>query len=168
MKTLVGLVQQRSLNNGSQTLEFALSSLGKVLLSNSNEKVALSSDDELFKLFPINIFKKIMNKKFMHVKIIIYNPPKFITNTKDIDEILKNYHNSPIGGHIGQHRLYLKISEKYKWKDMKGTIAKFVNSCELCKKNKIIKHTKEKMVVTTTPTLPFEVVSIDTTSNNEK
>lgn len=45
---------------------------------------------------------------------------------------------------------------------MKKTIAEFVKSCELCKKNKVITHTKEKFKVTTTPTKPFEVVSIDT------
>lgn len=45
---------------------------------------------------------------------------------------------------------------------MKKSIAKYVNSCDQCARNKYQKHVKEPMQQTTTPANAFEVVSIDT------
>lgn len=108
------------------------------------------------------MFKKVVNETSKNLQVIIYQPPKFLTDLQEIQRILENYHNTPTGGHIGQHRLYLKLREKYTWKDMKGSISRFVKACESCKKNKTIRHTKERMMVTTTPSSPFEIISIDT------
>lgn len=110
----------------------------------------------------MNSFKTIVNNTLKNLQIIIYQPPRFIDDLQEIQTILRNYHDTPTGGHIGQHRLYLKLREQYTWRDMKSSISRFVKACESCKKNKIIKHTKEKMVVTTTPSSPFEIISIDT------
>lgn len=45
---------------------------------------------------------------------------------------------------------------------MKYSIAKFVKSCEQCKKNKHFSSVQHKFVITSTPTKVFDVVSIDT------
>lgn len=105
MKNQVALVQQQFINNGSQTLEFALSSLENVLFSSNIGKVALSSDDDLFKLIPINIFKKITNKNVRHVQIIISNPTKFISDTKKIDQIRRSRYIGQFYGTV--HSMYL-------------------------------------------------------------
>ena len=71
---------------------------------------------------------------------------------KDRLRIIADYHMTPSGGHIGQYRLYQKIREKYKWKNMKDDIKKYVRNCKACIVNKTTRHTKEDTVVTTTPT----------------
>ena len=172
-KRLVASVHQ-DLRNGSQILEFALLQIEKITKMKRINKLALSADDYIFQLVPLNYFKLIANNILKDLQIIIFKEPKFIDNPVEIQNILINNHNTPTGGHVGQHRLYLRIREKYKWRDMKGSIAQFVNACELCRRNKIIKHTKEPMKITTTPNKAFEIISIDTvgplpkTDNNNR
>lgn len=96
------------------------------------------------------------------IQIIIYKPPTTVTQNEIIQKILHDFHNTPTGGHVGQHRLYLQIRELYNWNNMKRSIAEYVQACESCKRNKVTKHTKEKQIVTTTPSYPFEIISIDT------
>lgn len=136
-----------------QTLVFALSVLEKEMEMKKIKRIALSSHDTIFEMVPKEMFKELAVKSPKNLQIIIYNPPKFISDLGEIQNILKNYHQTPTGGHIGQHRLYHKLREIYNWTNMKSSIAQFIKACELCKLNKITKHTKEK---------PFEVISIDT------
>lgn len=145
-----------------QTLVFALSVLEKEMQMKRITKIALSSHDCIFEWVPKETFKELVLKSIKNLQIIIYNPPKFISDLDEIKRILENYHQTPTGGHIGQHRLYLKLREIYNWTNMKSSIAQFIKACELCKLNKITKHTKEKLTITNTPSKPFEVVSIDT------
>lgn len=148
--------------NGSQTLEFALLNIEKILKHYKRTMAAISMEDELFKLISSETFKEIANRAISNYQIILYKPPKFVKNVDEIREILLNNHMTPTGGHIGQHRLYLKLREHFKWKNMKNDITNFVRSCEKCKLNKIYRHTKERTIITTTPTKPFEILAIDT------
>lgn len=148
--------------NGSQTLEFALLEIQKYMKIYKRDKVALSLEDEIFDNISVNTLKEIANKAISTYSIILYKPPKFIENSEEINKILSQYHMTPTGGHVGQHRLYLKIREQFKWKNMKNDIASFVKNCTKCKINKTFRHTKEAEVVTTTPAKPLEILSIDT------
>ena len=44
---------------------------------------------------------------------------------------------------------------------MKRSITQFVKACELCRRNKIVKHTRQPAIITTTPTKPFEIITVD-------
>lgn len=156
------VLHQFTIKMKSQTLAFALSMLENEMKQKNISKIAISSQDKLFEMIPIQMFKELSLKTLNQLQIIIYNPPKFISEPGVIQQILRNYHAIPTGGHIGQHRLYLKLREVYTWTNMKSSISQFIKACELCKKNKIIKHTKEKFTITSTPSKPFEVVQIDT------
>lgn len=160
-KTLFAQVHQ-DVRNGSHALEHALSEIEKIAKGFKIQKLAMSADDYNFTLVPMNLFKIIAHKTLKQLQIIIYKEPLFVNSKDDILTILNNHHNTPLGGHVGQHRLYLRLREKYKWRDMKNSIAHFVKACELCRRNKIIKHTKEPMRITTTPSKAFEIISIDT------
>ena len=148
--------------NESQALELALSLIEEELLKKKIYKAAISCNDLLLKFVPMGILKKLASEILKNIQIIIFKPPTFISERGEIQSIIKSYHELPTSGHVGQHRMYLKLREVYVWKNMKYSIAQYVKSCVLCKKNKITKHTKEKMVVTTTPEKPFEVIAIDT------
>lgn len=143
--------------NGSQTLEFALLEIGKILSQYGRNIIALSMDDNLFKYISLHTLKEIANTAISNYQIILNKPPKVITKQEDIRNILQQYHTTSVGGHVGQHRLYLKIREYFKWKNMKTDITNYVRSCEQCKLNKVFRHTKEAEVITTTPSKPFEV-----------
>lgn len=124
--------------------------------------VAISLEDELFKSISVETMKEIANRAISKYQLILFQPPKFLQNENEINDVLINNHMTPTGGHIGQYRLYLKLRENFTWKNMKNDIRNFVKTCEKCKLNKIHRHTKEPTVITTTPTKPFELLSIDT------
>lgn len=158
---LVAQVHQ-DVRNGSQILEFALPEIEKITKSRRTHKIALSAEDIIFQMVPLNYFKTMANNILKDLQIIIFKEQKFITDVNEIQKILHNHHNTPTGGHVGQHRLYQRVRQNYKWRDMKGSIAQFEKRCELCKRNKIINHTKQPMVITTTPSRAFEIISKDT------
>lgn len=151
-----------TIRKGSHTLEYALLEIEKIVEKYKRDKLAISLEDKLFKILSAHTLKEIANRAISKCQLILFIPPKILTSKEDINEILHNFHMTPTSGHIGQHRMYLKIREIYKWKRMKLDISNYVKQCEICKINKIHRHTREKQVITTTPSKPLEVLSADT------
>lgn len=148
--------------NERPTLEMTLSRLEKELKKMRIDRISLSTEDEIFKKVTTSTFKIVANKTLQSLQILIYKPPMYVDNKNKIQEILRNFHNTPTGGHVGQTKMYLQIRDLYRWKAMKRSITLFVQACELCKRNKIVQHTKEPQIITTTPSKPFEIITIDT------
>lgn len=92
----------------------------------------------------------------------MYKAPLKIENKTSMENILKEYHDSPIGGHTGIKRMINKKKQKYVWKNMRQIVKKYVNNCKTCTRNKQIRHTKQRLTITDTPFSAFEVLSIDT------
>lgn len=72
------------------------------------------------------------------------------------------------GGHCGQKKLYAKIRERFYWHYLTRDVAEFVRNCERCKRTKVVKYTKEPMVLTPTPQRPFDCIIIDTIGKLKK
>lgn len=133
------------------------------------DELALSEEDMLFGTLRIDEFKNMynglqptLNKRYSPLKILIYKPPKKITNMEEKLAIIDEFHNSPHGGHIGIRKTVTKLKQRYVWKHMRQMVKRFINACELCAKNKQTRHIKEKMIVTNTPSTSFETIQIDT------
>ena len=56
----------------------------------------------------------------------------------------------------------MKLRRNYYWKNLKTSISTYVKNCTTCKINKHTIKTKENFEQSTTPTKPFELISIDT------
>lgn len=125
-------------------------------------KLAIQTNDTLFKHIDLNSFKNFGNAVLRNATIIIYEKPVEIKAKEEMTNILKQYHDSAVGGHIGINRLYKKLKSLYSWPNMKQTVSDYVRSCELCKINKHAIPVKTPVIVTTTPNKTFDVVSIDT------
>lgn len=133
-------------------------------------KLALKSNSEIFDYITISNFKfkfnklqykkKSLNKNSLH--IIIFNPPLEIKCPMTQEAIIKEFHDTPIGGHNGIKRTINKIKQRFSWRKMRNMVIKYISNCQLCRQNKQIRHTREKMVITDTPTSVFETVIIDT------
>lgn len=81
---------------------------------------------------------------------------------ENIPHIIKENHDSTAGGHQGVERLYQRIREKFFWNGMKEQIAEYVESCEICQRNKICrKRTKLPMKITDTPLEAFDKIQMD-------
>lgn len=125
-------------------------------------KLAIQTNDIIFTHVDLNSFKSFGNAVLRNATILIYEKPVEIKTSEEIKNILKQYHDSPTGGHPGINRLYKKLKSLYSWPNMKQTVSDYVKVCELCKINKHAITAKTPAIVTTTPNKTFDVVSIDT------
>ena len=69
--------------------------------------------------------------------------------------IIKEFHESVIGGHQGIRKLFDRIREDFYWPRMGEEIKNFVRSCPSCQRNKILSvKTRQPMRITDTPSIP--------------
>jgi hypothetical protein len=89
------------------------------------------------------------------------------TACRDLSEkekwvILKEIHDSPIGGHTGIIRTYRKLKQFINRPGLKGDVEKYIRVCEKCQKNKMLQfHTRMPLMITDTPFTVFEKCIID-------
>ena len=89
--------------------------------------------------------------------------------------IIAENHASAIGGHKGMTKTYYRIKQRYYWPRMKREIESYINNCRSCQLKKLVRvKVKQPMVLTDTPDLAFDKISMDimgplpTTPNNFK
>ncbi|GJJ71675.1 hypothetical protein EMPS_04025 [Entomortierella parvispora] len=61
--------------------------------------------------------------------------PRRFLRPSEVPGILKEYHDSELGGHTGIASTFNKIREKYYWPGYYGTVAYWVKSCPVCQKH---------------------------------
>lgn len=113
------------------------------------------------KLFGI---KNILRETFKNsdISITLYQDKIIeVTSVEQINEILKSYHESLLGGHVGISRMKNNIRRFYNWSTLTKDIRDFVKRCPICEKTKVIKHTKAPMMIRSTASEPFQKVFID-------
>lgn len=83
-------------------------------------------------------------------------------NTQDdIQTVLKEFHDNPLGGHEGLERTIKRIEERYSWKSMKQDVKSYIDKCDFCQKNKILRKNKIPMKITSTSSKPFDKIYLD-------
>lgn len=81
---------------------------------------------------------------------------------EDKSRILREFHDSPLGGHQGITRTYDRIRKYRMWPGMKRDIQEYIRKCESCQKNKVTQHRiKMPLEITKTPEQIFERCDID-------
>ena len=50
--------------------------------------------------------------------------------------LIKEYHDSPLGGHFGLDKNYLSMRRHFYWPGMKDLLKRYIQSCDYCQKNK--------------------------------
>lgn len=50
--------------------------------------------------------------------------------------LLREYHDSPTGGHSGEVKTYLRLVSEWFWQGMRKEVAKYVRGCVVCQRNK--------------------------------
>lgn len=50
--------------------------------------------------------------------------------------LLKEYHDSVVGGHSGDLKTYLRVATDWFWPGMRKDVTKYVGSCAICQQNK--------------------------------
>lgn len=159
----------KSVNNSDNSDMMYASIMKKLLITAVKwkiHKLALSNTDDIFQVLGKNELKSIINtlqqEKNFEVNIMIYEPPKRIEDIAIQKNLIKEYHDTPHGGHLGVRKTILKLKQRYCWKNMSKMVKDYISNCKSCRINKQTRHTKERMVKTDTPSTSFETISIDT------
>lgn len=136
--------------------------LKEILIANDISKLALyeiynKTDNEQLRAQLRYIFK------YIDVEILICKREVIIISDETkIKTIMREYHDTPIGGHSGVTRTYKRIKSRFVWKNMKRDIKQYVRNCKSCQINKVSRRkTKVPMEITTTSKSAFEKVFLD-------
>lgn len=108
--------------------------------------------------------KQLFRKTFKqsNVALTVYMGRQMeITSVEEINEILRTYHSSILGGHRGIERMKSTIKKFYHWPSMSTDIKRFVENCAVCERTKIGKHTHTPLQITSVAQTPFEKIYID-------
>lgn len=92
---------------------------------------------------PAHIIRK--SRQFLINNNILYHKrftpinnitPILVIPTTLVNQILKSYHESPIGGHTGISRTIHKLQNKYYWPTLTKDTTQYIKSCHNCQINK--------------------------------
>ena len=77
-------------------------------------------------------------------------------------QIIKESHDSAVGGHKGVFKTLERVRERFYWKGVKEEVQNYVKTCESCQKKKLVRvKTKLPMCIIDTPIRVFEKLQID-------
>ena len=77
-------------------------------------------------------------------------------------KILKENHDSILGGHRGMNKTYEAVKRYYRWPNMKKEVEDYVKRCPKCQFNKTLRPKgRAPMEITTTARYPFERCALD-------
>jgi hypothetical protein len=77
-------------------------------------------------------------------------------------KILKETHDSILGGHHGMNKTYKAIKEHYQWPNMKQDVEEYMKRCEKCQLNKLLRpKCKAPMEIMSTVKHPFQKCTVD-------
>ena len=78
------------------------------------------------------------------------------------DELIKQFHESTVGGHEGYTKCYWTLRTHYYWDKMKEDVRRIIGSCKNCQRNNLVRRKiRQPMLITDTPKQPFKKVQID-------
>lgn len=84
-----------------------------------------------------------------------------VNDITHINEIMRTYHKSILGGHRGFERMKNTIRQFYSWPTMNSDIRKFIDSCGVCERTKVHKYTHTPLQITSVANAPFEKIYVD-------
>ena len=95
----------------------------------------------------LKIFAWKANKQF-----VLFNADKerISVSPDQVANILREFHDAPLGGHVGAKRMHHKIKQLYVCPNMRRDIENYVRQCDSSQKNKICRMNRIPMRITTT------------------
>jgi len=157
------IIEQRTSEQTSkQVIIEALSSLLNVVTELNLTSVSICKGN--IEPIPWLKIKDILDDTFRDhsTKILICTNRISIPPLSDRPRILKEYHDSAIGGHKGITKTYLRIKTRYYWPNMKTDIQSYIQNCRNCQLKKLVRvKTRQPMIITDTPCAAFDKISMD-------
>ena len=100
--------------------------------------------------------------KGIDICIVLFKNNLPVPRVEDRYRLIKEYHESAIGGHKGMMKTYDKLAHVYYWKAMQADVRQFLRGCPDCQVQKLVRiKTELPMIISDTPARPFSKISID-------
>lgn len=97
------------------------------------------SQDTLLQQIKIDLLTSTKAHPGFHIRDekLLYKD-RFILPRKSffIPVILQMYHSSPVGGHAGDVKTYLRITAEWFWMGLRNDVSTYVQHCEVCQQQK--------------------------------
>lgn len=153
----------RTIVNKKLNFESVLLTLQRATIDNNIKEIQWPTDDEIFHHVKGEQFNTICLNTLTNLRVALVKRQKHLTDTNEINKLIEKYHNDALlGGHCGYNKLYAKLRSEFHWKNMTKDIKTYTKNCQQCILNKPRPKTRETMMITPTPTKPFNTVIIDT------
>ncbi|XP_051155718.1 uncharacterized protein LOC127278183 [Leptopilina boulardi] len=143
----------------------SLKNLKHALILDNQIHCRMANSGDLLGNLPQNTMADILAGIFRggDIKITLCHGKIEVPAEKLRPKIIAEFHGSLIGGHKGITKTYRRIRERYYWNRMRDEVTQFVRRCKSCLENKLVRaRTREPMLITDTPAIPFDKVSLDT------
>jgi len=125
--------------------------------------LGIEIDDKMTEQMEQRMERKIKSNRVDKSKYKHFQPDaeRIEVDESEVETLLKEFHDAPLGGHVGVRRMKKRIREMFYWKNMYKDIERYVRSCKSCQINKICRYNRIPMQITTTSTTPLEKLYID-------
>ena len=148
----------------AKNIEKAISTLREAMEAASIESISISREGNGFDKMSWSIIERIFRTHFGkgNFKITVCSGEVQIPAEEQRSEIIRESHDSTVGGHKGENKTLARVRERFYWKGMRNEIREYVKTCETCQKRKLTRiKTKMPMRITDTPSRSFEKIQID-------
>lgn len=149
------------------TLEYGSHELGALISSQGIDWEALEEEvekDEMLQKLKADLIAGKEMKGFHLVEgKLLYKGRMVLTKSSSfIPNLLREYHDSPTGGHSGEVKTYLRLASEWYWQGMRKQIADHVQKCVTCQKNKHSQRSPARLLQPLPiPTAVWEEVTMD-------
>jgi hypothetical protein len=143
----------------ARNIETAVITLKEALELTKTKTFSLSQQGNGFDKLPWSIIERIFRTHFGHrgYEITVCTGEVQIPEVEKRPEIIKECHDSTVGGHRGESTTLNRIRERFYWRGMREEVRNYVKACESCQKRKLTRvKTKMPMRITDTPIRTFE------------
>lgn len=79
------------------------------------------------------------------------------------NDIIKEFHDPPLRGHLGVYKTVARIQDKYFWPGLKSDVARYVRNCQVCLSTKPEQKKQIGQMLSLTPTAsqPWDLIFVD-------
>ena len=104
-----------------------------------------------------------MKNGILYYTVDQFDQPRVVVpHDKELrNQILYEYHDSPVSGHMGRERTYLNISRDFYWNHLYKHVRKYIQTCEICQRYKSSGSGKAPLQPLPIPRNCWESMSMD-------
>ena len=124
---------------------------------------SLSREGNGFDKLPCSVIERIFRTHFGKggYEITVFSGEVEIPEAEKRPAIIRECHDSTIGGHKGETKTLERIRERFYCKGLRDEVRNYVKTCETCQKIKLTRvKTRMPIKITDTPIRTFEKVQI--------